>query len=269
MHSDFNAELHARPSIYFSGMAYVEHLALRPIGDAGIVSRHEAVTIEDVNDPDVYIQIEFHTEFATVTRVTPVSERPLTWPVPRLSHEQCEELTGLGGTEISCRVGMLILDKTPADLGHVLSEFGFQNSAASNVGGGAAQVCSDFRVSAELGARILFLNESLNSYRLGRMVRRIFEIETYRCMALLGLSEARRLGPILKRFEADLVGLTNDNVRTDPQGHRQLLGEITELSAQVISETAATRNRFGATSAYAQIVEERIAELRESHVPGF
>jgi uncharacterized membrane-anchored protein len=56
---------------------------------------------------------------------------------------------------------------------------------------------------------------------------------------------------------------------TPTSEHRSLLEEISILSAQVISATAETRNRFGATIAYAKIVEERIAELRESHVPGF
>ncbi|WP_267553020.1 DUF3422 domain-containing protein [Rhizobium rhizogenes] len=269
MHVDFNAELHARPSIYFSGMAYVEHLALRPISNDGLLCRHEAIIVPDATDPGVFLQIEFHTEFATVTRVTPISERPLTWPASGLSHDRCEELTSLCKTDVSCRVGMLVVDAAPPQLGPILSQYGFQDTAASNVGDGAAQICSDFRVSPEYGARIMFFNRGLNSYRLGRMVRRVLEIETYRCMALLGLSEARRLGPVLKRFDGELFGLTKDNAKMHPKGHRQLLDEINALSAHVISETVATRNRFGATAAYAQIVEERIAELRESHVPGF
>lgn len=269
MHPDFNAELHARPSIYFSGMAYVEHLALRPISLDGLFSRHEAVIIPEAHDSSASLQIEFHTEFATVTRVTPISESPGTWPTSKLSHERCEQLAGLCGTEIVCRVGMLVLDAAPEQLGPALSQYGFQDSAASYVGDGAAQICSDFRVSPDFGARIIFFNKSLNSYRLGRMVRRVLEIETYRSMALLGLSEARRLGPVLKRFDDDLVRLTKDNVNIDPKDHRQLLEGIAALSAHVISETAATRNRFGATAAYAQIVEERITEMRERHVPGF
>lgn len=48
-----------------------------------------------------------------------------------------------------------------------------------------------------------------------------------------------------------------------------LLEEITVLSSQIISAAAETRNRFGATAAYAKIVEDRIALLREAHVPGF
>jgi uncharacterized membrane-anchored protein len=48
-----------------------------------------------------------------------------------------------------------------------------------------------------------------------------------------------------------------------------LLDDITALSAEVISATAETRNRFGATAAYAAIVDERIAELREERVEGF
>ena len=39
---DFNAELHARPSIYFSGQSFVEHIALRPATAIAMSSGHRA-----------------------------------------------------------------------------------------------------------------------------------------------------------------------------------------------------------------------------------
>lgn len=88
-------------------------------------------------------------------------------------------------------------------------------------------------------------------------------------MALLGLPEARRLTPMLANFDKTLVRLTSRNLVVAGAEHRQLLAEITALSSQIISAAAETRTRFGATAAYAKIVDERILLLREEHVSGF
>lgn len=267
MTSDFNAELHARPSIYFTGPAFVEHIALMPSVPPAL---HGSRYLPDGgNNDDPRTQVEHHTEFVTITRVTQLSAEIDAWPVSSLSINEIAALVEMDAPRLISRVGILVLGSAPAELGSILSKLGFRDTAASLIGGGAAQVCSDFRVQDDQTSRILLFNKDLNAYRLGRMVRRIYEIETYRSMALLGLPEARRLAPLLGDYDKKLVQLTNRNQTTPTTEHRKLLDEISDLSARIISAAAETRNRFGATSAYAKIVEERIGELRESHVPGF
>lgn len=267
MTSDFNAELHARPSIYFTGPAFVEHIALMP---SALPALHGSRYLPDQdNNDDPRTQIEHHTEFVTITRVTQFNSDVDAWPASSLSIDDIAALVGLGGPRLISRVGILVLGPAPAELGPTLLKLGFRDTAASSIGGGAAQVCSDFRVQDNQTSRILLFNKDLNAYRLGRMVRRIYEIETYRSMALLALPEARRLAPLLGDYDKKLVQLTNRHQTTPSTEHKKLLDEISALSARIISAAAETRNRFGATSAYAKIVEERIGELRESHVPGF
>lgn len=265
MTSDFNAELHARPSIYFAGPAFVEHIAIMHADQS---RQHGAVALDDGND-DIRTQIEHHTEFVTITRVTKIEQDPSVWPTLSLNLSEASKLTAIQAPQLVCRLGILVLASPPSELGPTLSMFDFADTAASSIGGGAAEVCSDFRVRPDFSSRVLLFNSDLNAYRLGRMVRRICEIETYRSMALLGLPEARRLAPQLKDFDSKLVELTNRNQHLPATEHKQLLDDISTLSARIISETARTRNRFGATSAYAKIVEERISELREAHVSGF
>jgi uncharacterized membrane-anchored protein len=265
---DFNAELHARPSIYFVGPAFVEHVAVMHSGE---LAKHGAQPFGgNVGDSeDIRTQVEYHTEFITVTRVTKIDESAEIWPPSDLALPDLADLLGPSSPHLVCRIGILVLGQAASELGPVLSRFGFQDTAASSIGGGAAQVCSDFRVQPDHSSRVLLFNKDLNAYRLGRMVRRICEIETYRSMALLALPEARRLAPHLGDYDRKLVELTNRNQTTPATEHKKLLEEISALSAQIISATAETRNRFGATAAYAKIVEERISELREAHVPGF
>jgi uncharacterized membrane-anchored protein len=268
MPADFNSELHARPSIYFEGPAFVEHLAFMP-ATAGARPNVDDHVSSITEDNSFKTQIEHHTEFITVTRVHPLGKTSENWPTSGTTTGEYAEVAGLTDARLICRVCILASGPAPAELGPVLRKFGFGDTAASSIGNGAAQVCSDFRVHDDQSSRIILFNNELNAYRLGRMIRRIYEIETYRAMALLGLPEARRLSPRLMDFDAKLVHLTSRNLSTSTSEHKALLDEISLLSAEIISATAETRTRFGATAAYAKIVEERISELREQHVAGF
>lgn len=268
MPADFNSELHARPSIYFEGPAFVEHLAFMPETAAARPNVDDHVS-RITEDNSFKTQIEHHTEFVTITRVHPLDNISENWPTSGTTTGEYAEVADLKDARLICRVCILVSGPAPAELGPVLRKFGFGDTAASSIGDGAAQVCSDFRVHDDQSSRIILFNNDLNAYRLGRMIRRIYEIETYRAMALLGLPEARRLSPRLVDFDAKLVQLTSRNLSTSTSEHKALLDEISLLSAEIISATAETRTRFGATAAYAKIVEERISELREQHVAGF
>jgi len=268
MNFDFNAELHARPSVYFSGPAFIDHIALIPQQFAGLRRTEPVVVVTEGNDK-VRSQLEYQTEFITLTVVRQLDEDATKWPISELSLDDIHLLADAPDAEIVCRTSILISSAMPPSIGEALERLKFGDTAASQVGGGDAIICSDFRVRDDQASRIVLFNRGLNAYRLGRMVRRVCEIETYRSMALRGLPEARKLAPHLDAFDGTLVKLTKRNLATSPSEHKRLLDEITSLSSEIISAAAATRNRFGATAAYAQIVEERIAELRETHVEGF
>jgi uncharacterized membrane-anchored protein len=147
-----------------------------------------------------------------------------------------------------------------------LAGYGFKDPCGSCVGGGDAVVWSDFRLSEDGNNHILFINRRLNAYRQGRMIRRLLEIETYRMMASLSLTMAKTLSAQLDVFDKTLVTLSERNADADSGNAKALLADISNLSAQVVSSTAKTRHRFSATQAYAQLVYERLGELRESHV---
>ncbi|KWV48675.1 hypothetical protein AS026_11900 [Rhizobium altiplani] len=265
---DFNAELHARPSLYFSGPALVEHVAL--ISSPSLLDQRNGQISFGPNDTErVKTRVEYHTEFITVTRVTILTEEPQRWPAPALSPSEAVNLLNVTSPTVICQISVLVVGEAPEELGTDLAKFGFADTVASSIGAGAGQVCSDFRVRPNGWSHILLFNKELNAYRLGRMVRRIYEIETYRSMALLSLPLVRNITPQLAEFETKLEGLAGRNQSTPAGRHKQLLEEISELSAAIISASVQTRSRFGATAAYAKIVEERIVELREAHVMGF
>ena len=68
--------------------------------------------------------------------------------------------------------------------------------------------------------RILIVDRGLSAARAGALVQRVLEIETYRTLALLGLPEAQRLGPIVRRIEMRLAEVTEEMRR--PKGSRPI-----------------------------------------------
>lgn len=272
MHLHRNAlhnELHARPSMYFDAPAQVFHLAFLDENDAaGLIIRtlcDRHVALADPNLPqgefpvgDAHLKWERHTEFLTLTLVSPGTQ---TSPWPALPAVLAEVAEAHSALLINADQVCVESESSWRDS---LEAYGFHDPVGSDLDEGKATVWSDLRLNGNGLNRMLVLNRQLDGRRLGRMVRRLLEIETYRLMASLTLPVARALGSELRQYEVELVTLSDDNTRTDAGDIRVLLKRITQLSARVTQTRARTRLRFSATQAYAQLVFERIAELHES-----
>jgi uncharacterized membrane-anchored protein len=264
---DFNAELHARPSLYFSGLAVIDHvsistphIAIAELGSGG-------AGFGRLPDSDVRYSVERHTEFVTVTTVAPLAAELQHWPNTPAYWLAIPGLAALPDEDVVCRVRILVcLGRESLSIDE-LEAYGLRQAAGSAIGGGDAIVVSDFVVQNGV-SRIILFNKNLKECRLGRMVRRLCEIETYRSMSLKGFPVARNLAPVLVEYDTELTKLADRHISVEGTQHRQLLADVTELSARIVSDAARTRNRFGATAAYAKIVEDRIAELREARLPG-
>lgn len=139
---------------------------------------------------------------------------------------------------------------------------------ASRIAGGAAWVFTDFRIH-EGFSRFIVVNDSLDRLRAGRTVQRLLELETYRIMALLAFPVARTVGQLLNRAESDLAVLIDRMAGAgSPEDERAVLADLTRLAAEVEHSVASTNYRFGAGAAYYRLVQQRVAELKESHLVG-
>ncbi len=100
-------------------------------------------------------------------------------------------------------------------------------------------------------------------------MQRLFEIETYRMLALLALPLARRHGPELSRSGARLTEMTARLAAIEGlEDERRLLGELTRMSAEIEDMAATASYRFAAARAYDALVRRRVAELRETRFEG-
>lgn len=150
-----------------------------------------------------------------------------------------------------------------------------------SIASGAGQVFTDFHIHPSNGfTRILVNNLGMGSRQSGRMVQRLLEIETYRMMALLSFPVAKSAIPRLSRAEQALVRITSEMAKRNDEYplesardaelevDARLLTGLTNLASDVEDLSAATRVRFTAAAAYHDLVDKRIAELREVRLDG-
>jgi len=132
---------------------------------------------------------------------------------------------------------------------------------------GAAEVYTDFRLQGDGFARwVVIVHDVSTPRRLGRLVQRLLEVETYRMMALLGLPVAREVGAALVGAEKALAEVAERIRHAQPSEEPELLRRLTELAAEVEGLYARTHARFSASAAYFELLQRRIEELREERV---
>lgn len=167
---------------------------------------------------------------------------------------------------------LIRVEPLPHDLEEVTARldrwFVPESLACSWVLDGAAIIAGDFQIDPAGQMRFaVFVRPGTGQRRVGRIVQRLCEIETYRAMSMLGLGRARELTSRLNALDPQLAAV----VAALPDDHRAAeatLHELLEISAEL--ESLATRHsfRFGATGAYEAIANQRIEVLRETRLQG-
>ena len=115
---------------------------------------------------------------------------------------------------------------------------------------GAAIVAGDFRIDPAGHMRFaVFIRPGTGARRIGRIVQRLCEIETYRAMSMLGLIRARQLTARLNALDPRLSALVSglDAVGASPE---EALHDLLTISAELESLAVQFSFRFGATAAY-------------------
>jgi len=141
--------------------------------------------------------------------------------------------------------------------------------AAAENSDGTALYATDFQSDPAGFVRILIADRGLGAERAGALTQRVLEIETYRTLALLGLPEAQRLAPSVRRIETRLAEVTAATRATEElEANQRLLGELSALATELEAGAAASQFRFGASRAYAEIVQLRLQTIGERKVGG-
>jgi uncharacterized membrane-anchored protein len=138
----------------------------------------------------------------------------------------------------------------------------------SRVVGARAEAFTDLRIHPDGFGRILVCDRGVTPTQAGRIVQRLFEIETYRILALLAFPLAKELAPFLGERERALSEIATALIGAGEADEAALHERLSRLAAEIESREAATLFRFGAAAAYYDLVRRRIAELREMRIEG-
>ena len=207
---------------------------------------------------------EQHAEFTTYTWDGAAHEKTIFGNVP-IKHPFGAAFRAPGDLLVAVRVELRGGDDTIA----WRSQFDESSMTVSTLEDGAALVATDFRQDGDGLTRILVCNRTMSDVQSGAVVQRLLEVETYRTLAMLGLFEATRLQPEIRRYELELAELTGQMKDTYALGANQdLLNKLSGLAAALEAGATASTFRFGASRAYDQIVRARLEALREEAAPG-
>ncbi|WP_299549868.1 DUF3422 family protein [uncultured Tateyamaria sp.] len=215
-----------------------------------------------------WLKWEQHTEFVTYTVFSEgVEDRPFDArafePFPQ---EWLEAAPGQRFTSILIRV-----EPRPqeADIRARLADWFVPESlAVSSVLDDAAVIAGDFRIDQNGHMRFAaFISEETGQRRVGRIVQRLCEIETYKSMSMLGFARARTTGKQLTALDTRLIELV-ESMSGEHAEAEETLRALLSISAELESLSAQSSFRIGATRAYEAIVNERIEALREDRYQG-
>ena len=292
-------EIHARPPEAMNTPLAISHVVM--VCDAAQRAASRAHVVELLRNhhlpqPDAgathfrldvgpfRLRWELHTEFVSWTfmRTLPAVAEQGGAPESALAVVPQDWFAALPG---ACLVSLHLwaLPKQRVDAAALVREVLHADTlVASSVAGGAAEVHTDFAIHADGFSRMLLFveqgsnwnlaasgaGERMSPRRLGRLVQRLLEIETYRMAALLGLPAAREASGVLGSAERELAELA-EAIRTATRNDEpHLLDRLTRLAGQVESNYAASHSRFSASTAYFELVDKRIDDITETRLLG-
>ncbi len=211
---------------------------------------------------------ESHSEFVTYTAFADgVSARP--FDPADFEVFPADWLATAPGTRITSALMRIEAMKPVEHLSQHLNDwFVTESLAASAVLDRAAVVASDFRIDPAGHLRMaVFVEPGTGARRVGRIVQRLLEIETYKTTSMLGFAQVREIGPEMGRIDRLLSSLMTD-MRDEAKPADQTLAGLLSVAAEIESLGVLTSYRFGATQAYETIVQQRIDVLREERFDG-
>ncbi len=280
-------ELHARPFPVVDVPSRAAYLAIKPAKNAAGRDRdadraHLIALLDRFGAPHPQpgathysgqlgkhlLKWESHTEFVTYTLFGKgIAERPFDAATFAIFPE--DWLRTAPGTRITS--ALIRIEEAANDDGifdKTVNWFVPESLAISRVLDDQLVIAGDFRIDPAGHMRFaVFARPGTGARRVGRVVQRLCEIETYKAMSMLGLSRARGLSRQMAHMDTTLSSILSDMVGPISKPDA-VLQSLLEVSAELENVVAQNSFRFGATEAYETIVNQRIEVLREERFNG-
>ena len=280
---ELHAEVHARPSEALQAPLRLTFLALASDASSrerewqhvrdlatrfGVDLPAQALSHLSTDLGPFRLKFERHTEFARYKFIVPgLGHAPFAHSA--LDAVPADWLAALPGTVMVAAHAALVAATDSDTTSDALATSLFDGNivVGSRIADGAGDAFTDFRLYDGC-SRFLVRNRAMTPRQAGRMVQRLLEIETYRMMALLALPVAQQLTPYLSASERELSQITTLLAASPEADEPHLLDRLTRLEAGIESRESENAYRFAAATAYYELVQRRIDELREQRIQG-
>jgi uncharacterized membrane-anchored protein len=272
-------ELHARPFTPIETPCRVLHFAFDTTGEreeadrAALISFCASRGLTPPQPADNHYRVMFggtalrweqHSEFTTYTWELPAEADGAFHPPAATLAGPMSLLPQPGPVLVAIDLHVLADSNVPLE-----RLFDRASLVAAENSDGTALYATDFRSDPAGFVRILILDRGLGAERAGALTQRVLELETYRTLALLGLPEAQRLAPSVRRIETRLAEVTSATRGAQGlEANQKLLDELSALAAEIEAGVAESQFRFGASRAYNEIVHLRLQTIGERKVGG-
>ena len=278
-------ELHIRPFHVVSTPHQLSHLATRATKEeqdrahqhlCDLCRRYsvnqpapEAVTFQQ-DFGEFTVHWERHVEFYSITvlHAGNFSGEPFEHTVINLL--PADWLASLPGETVAA-FHLMIGDHTLANDPESLNRyFEGQRLSMSQARDGKALIATAFRLHGDGYGRFIIQNLGMSDIQIGRLTRRIIEMETYRLLAQLSLPLAKQIGPQLSEMDrslAEVLALVPQLESAEEE--RKMLQTLTRKEAKLEMWRAGTNRRFSGSRAYHKIVLQRIEGISEGKVEGY
>lgn len=278
------SELHARPFPTVPAPATVHFIALRPETWTETEPQRQVDLLRELarrtgvgaGPPDGALPSQWsgrlgrwtlkwerHTEFSTFLAWVTDADGDVATPFD-------PDWLAESGSEVIASNRLLIARSDDDDeiRSRALSLLSNETLAMSRMLEDAVVVAGDFSLDAEERMTFaIFPRRDCGDQRIGRVVQRVCELETYRAMAMLGFLRARDLSGDLTAIEGEIGAISAAMVSRD-SNPQEALDSLLALAGRIEDILARAEFRFAATRAYRDIVADRVSVLRESRFEG-
>lgn len=205
---------------------------------------------------------ERHTEFATWTffRQPTGSSLAIERAVADVPVAWLDALPG----EVMVATNLVIVGRDSPDAPGLIAR---HDSVGSILIGDAARMFTELRPDPDGMTNYLLVVSGKDDQLAGRLALSLLEVETYRLMALLAFPLAGEATGLLGKIENE-AGEIAAQLATpaDADTDRALLARLAILAGEAEALSARTSFRFGAATAYHQIVLDRIETIQETRI---
>ncbi|RXZ44492.1 DUF3422 family protein [Crenobacter cavernae] len=221
---------------------------------------------------ELSLRWSLHTEFAHYVFILP-GECPDPFDRTVLDRLPKDWLSSLPGA-LMVAIHAVLLPASEEKPVHEIARrwFGGRELIGGEIGEGNGVAYTDLRLHpdpslAEGFSRYVIIDRAMGPNQSGRMLQRLFEIETYRMLALLALPIAKQQMGEINRLGQKLRDVTEGMLEEDRRD-ATLLSDLTELATHAERMVGEHQFRFSASRAYYQLVTQRALELRERRMAG-